>query len=411
MPAEMPNEADLGTIRHEARQWFAEHWDPAEPVGAWWSKLATSGWGFPDYPAQWFGRGISEEAARVVAEEIEAIGAYPPPWGIGTMMVGPLLLELGTEQQRRDWLAGILDGSTVWCQLFSEPDAGSDLANVKTAAVRDGDQWVVNGQKVWTSGAHYADMAVLIARTNPEASKNRGLTFFAIDMNQPGIETRPLVQMSGDAEFNEVFLTDAVVPVEHQIGELDGGWAVALRLLSYERNSLDPEADAGIQTEIDLTIPAGDYATGLADDGLRHFMPGDAEAWSILCEVLDETGANLDPVVRQEAMRVYCRQQTSRLSALRSGAEAATRADGSIAGPTGSLGKLAASHTMRAWRELSLRALGPHGQLAGADAPHDGTVQHVCLNIPGLSLAGGTDEIQRNIIGEQLLGLPREPRG
>lgn len=394
-------------LRREVRAWLQTSWDPDQPLGEWWRALAKSGWGYPEYPKEWGGLGAQADAARMIAEEIEAIGAYAPPWGIGTMMVAPLLLELGTEDQRRTWLPSILDGTEVWCQLFSEPDAGSDLANVGTTAVLDGDQWVVNGQKVWTSGAHHSNRAVLLARTDTEAPKHRGLSFFAIDMDQPGIETRPLVQMSGIADFNEVFLTDAVVPANNLIGEVNDGWSIALRLLSYERDSLDPEADAGIQTAMDLTLPAGDYVSGKADDGLKDFMPSDAEAWSILRRTLTETGAHTDPVVRQEAMRLYCMQQTSRFTALRS---MQAQSNGKDAGPEGSLGKLASTHTMRVWRDLILSVLGPAGTLSETDHEDHHAIMQMCLSVSGLSIAGGTDEIQRNIVGEKLLGLPREPR-
>ena len=263
-------EVDVGS---EVRSWLAGHWDPEMALGEWWTLLARSGWGFPHYPEEWFGRGLPASAGSVVARELRAVGAFGPPLGIATMMVGPMLLELGTEEQKRAWLPGIVDGTDVWCQLFSEPGAGSDLAGLATRAVRDGDQWIVNGQKVWTSGGHYARRAILVARTDPAVPKHRGLTFFVIEMDQPGVEPRPLVQMTGDAEFNEVFLTDAVVPIENVIGDVNQGWGVALRLLSYERDSLEPEAAAGIQHPLDLDLPVGRYASGEVDDGTRARCP------------------------------------------------------------------------------------------------------------------------------------------
>jgi alkylation response protein AidB-like acyl-CoA dehydrogenase len=238
-------------VREEVRAWLAESWDPGRPLGEWWTLLAESGWGFPHYPKEWFGRGLGPDVLKAVDEERRAVGAYGPPHGIATMMVAPMLLELGSEDQKQRWIPGIVHGTDIWCQLFSEPGAGSDLAGVQTKAVRDGEQWVVNGQKVWTSGGHYAKRAILVARTDPSVPKHRGLSFFVIDMEQPGVEPRPLVQMTGDAEFNEVFLTDAVVPAENLIGEVNHGWGVAMRLLSYERSSLDPEAEPGIQHALD----------------------------------------------------------------------------------------------------------------------------------------------------------------
>jgi len=394
-------------IRAEVRRWITENWDPDLSLREWWGRLAESGWGFPHYPTKWFGRGLSPDVERLVADELGAAGAYGPPRGIGTMMVAPLLLELGTEQQRRDWIPGIVDGSTVWCQLFSEPDAGSDLAGLKTTAVQDGDQWVISGQKVWTSGAHYAERAILVARTDRDAAKHRGLTFFVIDMDQDEIEARPLVQMTGDAEFNEVFLSDAVVPADNRIGEINEGWGVTLRLLSYERNSLDPEADAGIHGDLDLSLPAGDYANGVVDDGLQGYMPKGSEAWALIRQLIEESEAASDPVVRQRAMRLYSGQQIARFTALRAAADAEL---GKVAGPEVSLGKLASTQVMRQWRDLALSVLGAHGMLAGADATRNGRVAQIALSVSGMSIAGGTDEIQRNIIGERVLGLPREPR-
>jgi alkylation response protein AidB-like acyl-CoA dehydrogenase len=391
----------------EARAWLEGSWDPQRPLGEWWAQLAESGWGFPHYPPEWFGRGLSlDEAARVRAE-LEAVGAYGPPHGIATMMVAPLLLELGTDEQRRRWLPGIVAGTDVWCQLFSEPGAGSDLAGVATRAVLDGDQWVVNGQKVWTSGGHYAKRAILVARTDPDVPKHRGLSFFVIEMDQPGVEARPLVQMTGDAEFNEVFLTDAVVPAENLIGDINHGWGVALRLLSHERGSLDPEAEAGIQHDLDHRVPAGRYASGELDDGTRGYMPRGSDAWRLLLELVREAGASERPVVRQRLARIYSWLQIARYSAARSAAE---RRAGRLPGPEVSLGKLASVRLMRAWRDLALEVLGPAGQLAGAVAPRAGLLTQIALSVPGMSIAGGTDEIQRNIVAERVLGLPGEPR-
>ncbi|MEZ5230663.1 MAG: acyl-CoA dehydrogenase family protein [Acidimicrobiales bacterium] len=292
-------------LQDEVRSWLAENWDPSLPLGEWWARLADAGWSFPHFPIEWSGRGLSSADASIVEHEIRAAGAYGPPHGIATMMVAPMVLELGTEEQKAKWLPGIVRGTDVWCQLFSEPGAGSDLAGVSTRAVLDGDEWIVNGQKVWTSGGHYAKRAILVARTDPAQPKHRGLSFFVIEMDQPGVEVRPLVQMTGDAEFNEVFLTDAVVPAESLIGDVGGGWSVALRTLSYERGSLDPEAEAGIQFALDHDEPAGRYASGELNDGTRGFMPTGSEAWRLLCQLAAETGSVDDPLIRQELARLY----------------------------------------------------------------------------------------------------------
>lgn len=398
---------DVAAVASEVRAWLAEHWRPERPLDEWWQVLAASGWGYPSYPAEWFGRGLPPECDAVVEREFRAVGAFGPPRGIATMMVAPLLLELGTEEQRQRWLPGILTGTDVWCQLFSEPGAGSDLAAVSTRAIPDGDQWVVNGQKVWTSGGHYADWAILVARTDPTVPKHRGLSFFVISMDQPGVEPRPLVQMTGDAEFNEVFLTDAVVPNDQLIGEVGHGWGIALRLLSYERSSLDPEEDAGIQAALDLSQPAGRYASGELADGTEGYMPKASVAWSMLADLLRSTGAIDDPVARQEAMRLYSGFEIARVAA---GRAAAAAASGKLPGPEVSLGKLRSVGLMRRYRDLSLRALGAAGTIVGSDAPHGGRFAQLALSVSGMSIAGGTDEIQRNIVGEPVLGLPGEPR-
>ena len=394
-------------VRAEVRDWLARNWDPDLPLGQWWSRLAESGWGFPHYPTDWFGRGLSPADSAVVQAELRASGAYGPPHGIATMMVAPMLLELGTEDQKRRWIEGIVRGTDIWCQLFSEPGAGSDLAGVQTRAVRDGDRWIVTGQKVWTSGGHYAKRAILVARTDPDQPKHRGLSFFVLEMDQPGVEIRPLVQMTGDAEFNEVFLTEAEVPVENLIGEVNGGWGVALRTLSYERGSLDPEAEPGIQHALDHDQPAGRYASGELNDGNKGFMPTGTDAWRLLRRLATETGAATDPVRRQELARLYAWTEIARYTGLRAAAAAAS---GRLPGPEVSLGKLASVRLMRAYRELSLAMLGPSGQLLGPDAPHGGMFAQIALSVPGMSIAGGTDEIQRNIVGERVLGLPGEPR-
>jgi alkylation response protein AidB-like acyl-CoA dehydrogenase len=398
---------DVATIGSEARAWLAEHWRPERPLGEWWQVLAESGWGYPSYPAEWFGRGLPPEADAIVDREFRTMGAFGPPRGIATMMVAPLLLELGTDEQRRRWLPGILTGREIWCQLFSEPGAGSDLAAASTKANLDGDEWIVNGQKVWTSGGHYADWAILVARTDPSVPKHRGLSFFVIAMDQPGVEPRPLVQMTGDAEFNEVFLTDAVVPTDQLIGEVGHGWGIALRLLSHERNSLDPEEDAGIQTALDLSQPVGRYASGELADGTEGYMPKASVAWSMLIELLRATGAADDAVVRQEAMRLYSGFEIARVAA---GRAAAAAASGRLPGPEVSLGKLRSVGLMRRYRDLTLGVLGAAGALAGDDAPYDGRFAQLALSVSGMSIAGGTDEIQRNIVGERVLGLPGEPR-
>jgi alkylation response protein AidB-like acyl-CoA dehydrogenase len=386
---------DDEAIEDDARAWFQANWDPALSLGTWWQRLADSGWGFPAWPQRWFGRGLSHGQARRVHRARAEVGAFGPPLGIATMMVAPALMDLGTSSQQQRYLPAIANGTEVWCQLFSEPGAGSDLAAVATRAVRDGDEWVVNGQKVWTSGGHYARWAILVARTNPDVPKHRGLSFFLLDMHQPGVESRPLRQMNGNAEFNEVFLSDARVPHANLVGAEGDGWRVALEVLAHERASLDADAGGGMQPELDLTAPVGSYvaADEQADDAMAS-ATGDA-ARALLADLLRAAGRDGDATARQAVADVTSLVEIARI------------AGGSL---PPSAGKLAATTLMRRMRETALALQGAHATLSGADAPLDGLVQHIALTVPCMSIAGGTDEIQRNILGERVLGLPPEPR-
>jgi alkylation response protein AidB-like acyl-CoA dehydrogenase len=190
-------------VRTEVREWLARNWDPDVTLAEWWIRLADSGWGYPTWPREWFGRGLPAELATAVRDEIRAAGALPPPHGIGQTMGAPVILQFGTEEQKRRWMRPLATGEEGWVQFFSEPNAGSDLASLQTKAVRDGDEWVVNGQKVWNSGTVTAERALLVARTNSDVPKHKGLSFFVIDVQQPGIEVRPIRQLNGQAEFNE----------------------------------------------------------------------------------------------------------------------------------------------------------------------------------------------------------------
>ena len=322
---------------------------------------------------------------------------------LGIGMGAPTIKEYGTQEQIDKYLRPMFTADEIWCQLFSEPGSGSDLASLSTKAVDDGDGYIVNGQKVWTSGGHYAKWAILVARTDQSAPKHSGLSFFGIDMRQDGIQPKPLVQMNGSAEFNEVFIDDATTVHTNLIGEEGKGWPVALRTLSYERESLDADAEPGIQTDLDLAIAAGRYASGEIPDGSEGFMPGGLEAWELLCSVIVANGKQTDPRIRDRAVQIYTGIKTSSWMSQRF-------AQAPEVGAEVSLGKLAATQLMRDWRDLALTALGPHGQLLEGENTFDGLPAQIALSVPGLSIAGGTDEIQRNIVGERVLGLPREPR-
>jgi len=398
------------SVREEAERWFRESWDPELTLGQWWERLAESGWGYPTWPERWFGRGLSSDQAKQVDAARAAVGAVGPPSGIGVMMAGPTIVDHGTDEQRQRFLPNMVNGKEVWCQLFSEPGAGSDLAGLQTRAERDGDEWVVNGQKVWTSGAQFSKWGILIARTAFDVPKHEGITYFVIDMDQPGIEVRPLKEMTGGATFNEVFLADARVPHDNVIGDVNRGWGVAVTTLAHERNSLGASGMASAAGGVmigrnDLDRPAGRRSSGGGE------MAGMAAAFgsggSMIAGLPALVGRADDKVLRDKVMRIYTLMEITRYTSLR---VQAAKAAGRGPGPEVSTGKLVASEMVRQLRDVGLEALGPHGQLMGADTPLGGMLQQLALFSPAISIAGGSDQIQRNIIGERVLGLPGEPR-
>ena len=398
----------LDDVRDDVCAWLAEHWDPDRPLREWRDLLADSGWGCPTWPVDCYGRGLPPAAGAVVAEEFRRVGAVGPATGSGMSLAAPTILAHGSSGLQRRLLRPILTGEQTWCQLFSEPGNGSDLAGLTTRAVRDGDEWVVNGQKVWTTNAHRAAYGMLLARTDWDAPKHRGITWFALPMDQPGIEVRPLRQMNGYASFNEVFLTDARVSNELVVGEVNDGWAAALTTLAHER---------GLSTARWASVdgaPAGRCAREAAAEAAQYaktyvWYPQRAGRADLVPVRAAATGAASDPVVRGEVAAVHALERASRWMADRHRAE---RARGlRPPGSEGSLAKLAASAIARTSARAHGRIAGPDGMLAGDSAPPpDGaTVAEVLVSTPGASIAGGTDEIQRNIVGERMLGLPREP--
>lgn len=404
----------LEEVREDARAWFAEHWDPDLRLGEWWERLAESGWGFPTWPVEWYGRGLASNVATVVHQERSRAGAFGPPSGIGVMMAGPTLVEHANDDQRQRFLPAMVSGREVWCQLFSEPGAGSDLASIQTRAQRDGDEWIVSGQKVWTSGAQFSTWGILLARTDTSVPKHQGLTFFVLPMAQPGVEIRPLREMTGGATFNEVFFTDARLPDANRIGPVGGGWAVAVTTLSHERRSLGAAgmgfASGGggiIGRRADLGARVGDLASRPGGDlrGLAAaFGAGGAKLVSSLPGAFGRSG---DRISRQDAARVYTLLEIARFTGLRAQAAAAR---GDKPGPEASIGKLLASLIICQLRDVALRMAGPAGVLSGKDAPLGGVLEFLALVSPAISIGGGTDEVQRNIVAERVLGLPVEPR-
>jgi alkylation response protein AidB-like acyl-CoA dehydrogenase len=396
-------------VRDEVRAWLKENWDPDLTVAQWWDRLAESGWAMPQWPEEWFGRGLPGNLARVASEEIRAAGAIGPPSGLGVLLAAPTILAHGSDEQKRRYLRPILNGEEGWCQLFSEPGAGSDLASLQCKAERDGDEWVVNGQKVWTSGAQIADLGMLIARTDPDAPKHTGITYFAIEMDQPGVEIRPLREMTGRALFNEVFFDDARVADAARIGGLNEGWGVANTTLANERAGLGSGgsgavggAAPGAKARM-LGKRVGDVASGPAP---RAAGSASGRSAHMLVDIARDQGRDGDVHLRQQLAQLYTLTEIGKFTALRA---RAAKAAGRAPGPEANTAKLLMSRITRLSRDLGLEIIGPHGMLMGKDAPMNGMLQEMALFAPAVSIYGGSDEIQKNIIGERVLGLPKEP--
>jgi len=334
--------------------------------------LADGGWAVPTWPSRWGGRDATPEQAAIITAELARFDVPDLyPFLVGLSLVGPTLLTHGSSSQQERWLPAIANGSEIWCQLFSEPDAGSDLAALSSRAAQDGDVWRITGQKVWSSRAHYSRWGLLLARTDPDVPKHAGITAFALDMSAPGVEVRPLRQMNGDTHFNEVFMTEAVVRDADRIGEVGEGWRVAITTLMHERGALGPGGG-----------------------------PGRRE----LLELVRGRGAADDVVVRQRTAEVVSALEVGRLTNLR--AREARRA-GRPPGPEGSGAKLRGAAAIKALAELAVDVEGLGGLVASAGEDEWLTL---FLTAPSISIRGGTDEIQRNILGERVLGLPPEPR-
>lgn len=395
---------ERATVAADVRAWIAEHWDPDLALVEWRRLLLASGWARPAWPTEWYGRGLPDWAEGVVAEELAAAGAVGRPLGVGDGLAGPTLLAHASDELKRTYLPPILTGEHTWCQLFSEPGSGSDLASLSTRAALDGDQWVVNGQKLWSTSAHHADFGMLLARTDWDVPKHAGITWFVLPMHQSGVEARPLRQMNGHASFNEVFLTDAVVPAENVVGRPGDGWAVARTTLAHERGFASMRRrrfDDG----------AGRALREAEAEAAAHFetyrwYPQRAGRVDLVEEVARQTGRTASPAGRQAIAGLISLQKAHEWTAQRA---SANRARGRPPGAEGSLGKLALSDVAR--RAAAVHSLlgGAAGMLTGADGLLDGVVAEVLTSVPAQSIAGGTDEVQHNIIGERVLGLPREP--
>jgi alkylation response protein AidB-like acyl-CoA dehydrogenase len=340
----------------------------------WQRRIHEAGFAGISVPREYGGQGRAPELDRVWRQEVVRYEIDLGVFSVALGMVVPTILVHGTEEQKRRFLPPVLRGEEVWCQLFSEPGAGSDLAGLTTRAERDGEEWVVNGQKVWNSFAHLADWGILLTRTNWDVPKHRGITYFLVDMHTPGLEARPLRQITGVAHFNETFLTDVHIPADQVLGEVNGGWGVAQTTLMNERALIGGAAPLGFR----------DYVALARTFGREH-----------------------DPEVRQALAATYTRFEILRWLGQR--AQAAQRA-GRPLGPESSVAKLFISQHAAANGDVSLAIEGAAGMLAGADAFEDGFWQQQFLGQWGIRIGGGTEQVQRNILGERVLGLPPEPR-
>lgn len=382
----MADQATIDTFRAEVDAFFSDDANTrldqtqggVQRAKSWQSRLFDAGLAGIDYPAEFGGRGLSADHAQAYAEVTRGkIPRETSVFGIGIGMALPTIRDFGSDELKERFLRPGLRGEEIWCQLYSEPGAGSDLAALTTKAVLDGDEWIVSGQKVWTSGAQHSQFGILIARTDSDAPKHRGITMMVIPMEQPGVTVRPLVQMTGEAEFNEVFMDEARIPKSWVIGEVNDGWRTAVALLAHER----------VQTG---TASMNSATSQRSKSGRVPIPVGQ------LIELAREKGRIDDPLIRQQLAELHSGQRIVAFLGARDGLSP-------------SIGKLWRTKQGRAAAELAAELAFPASPAwEHDDADADYFAFHF-LNCRGMSLGGGTDEIQRNTLGERALGLPREP--
>jgi alkylation response protein AidB-like acyl-CoA dehydrogenase len=348
----------------------------------WQRTLYDAGFVGLTWPKEYGGQGLTFLEEMILNQEMALQKAPPMLNVLGVGMAGPTIIAYGTEEQKKRYPAKILSCEEIWCQGYSEPNAGSDLASLQTRAVKDGDHWIVNGQKVWTSLAHIADWMMLLARTDPDAAKHKGITYFLLDMKTPGVTVKPLRQLTGDAEFNEVFFDNVRVHESCVLGGVNNGWAVGLTTLMYERLALG----FGLQVRLRISVDQ------LIDMARR----------------MEKNGRTLtkDPVMRQKLAQLWIDTESLKYT----GARAVTRLlRGELPGPEASTGKMMWVETHQRLQELAMEIQGPYSQLARGSAPavDNGVWQYSFLRSRANSIEGGTTEVQKNIIGERVLGLPK----
>jgi len=378
-------------FRDEFRAWLQEN-HPGEPPSGdeegfefrrrWQKKLHEALWAGISWPREYGGRGATLVEQAIFSEELVRANAPSPANILGLAMGGPVVITHGTEDQKKRFLEPILSAEEIWCQGFSEPEAGSDLASLKTRAVKRDGEWVVTGQKVWTTFAHIAKWCMLVARTDTDAPKHQGLTYFIMDMQQEGVEVKPLVQITGEAEFNEIFMEEARIPEENVIGGVGNGWAVAITTLMNERTGIAFASQAQVQIQLRRLI---ELAKSTRSNG--------------------ESAVD-DPMIRQRIAQLHIESEVLRLTAYRGLTQIMKRG---MPGPEGSLGKWHWAEVNQALTELAMEIEGPYSQLArGSEyAIDDGQWQYLFLRARANSIEGGTTEILKNIIAERVLGLPK----
>ncbi len=363
---------------------LGERIDPATLAAckAWQKKKFDAGWACLRWPKVYGGRGATAMQSVIWGQEERRYKTPPDIFGIGIGMAGPTLMAHASEEQKRTWLPKMASGEEIWCQLFSEPSAGSDLAGLRTSAVRDGDTWVINGQKIWTTGAQFCDWGILVARSDANAPKHKGLTYFVVDMKSPGIEVRPITQINGGQGFNEVFFSDVRIPDVNRLENVGDGWRVALTTLMNERAS----------------IGAGGGGGGGVGDLLHLARKVE----------IDGKPALQDAAIRARIADFYVKSKGLQFTGART---QSALSQGKIPGPEASLGKLVGGVLIQDMAELAMELHGMSAALMDPSATYnDGAWQDRYLAIPGLRIAGGTDEVLRNIIAERVLGLPPEIR-
>ena len=377
-------------FRQEASSWLAENaptddafraLSPLEQAKVWQKRKYDAGWACIGWAPEFGGRGASAIEEVIWRQEESQYDLPANFFLIGQGMIGPTLMAWASDEDKARFLPPLASGEEVWCQLFSEPAGGSDLAALRTRAERDGDDWVINGQKIWTSGAHYSDYGVIVVRTDPTAPKHKGLSYFYVDMKAPGVEIKPIKQLTGDSDFNEVYFTDVRVSDSQRLGEVGQGWQVSLTTLMNERAAI-----GGSFGQMDVSL-----AMSVAEEVEINGRP-----------------ALEDAAVRARIANWYVQEAGLKYTGYRS-LTALSR--GALPGPENSIGKLVGAPKMQAMSSYLMDLLGASGAIADESlAAKAGIIQRAYMGAPGLRIAGGTDEIMANIIAERVLGLPQEPR-